>query len=56
MSIYCIFFVCLKVWSEWINFQIQNDVSCLYPSLLKTELVFTIIYIIFRIKIINIVY
>lgn len=26
-------FLCLEVWSEWINFQIRNDVFCLYLSL-----------------------
>lgn len=33
MNIYCIFFVCLKKWSERIKFQVQNDVFCLYLSL-----------------------
>lgn len=49
-------FLCLKEWSGWLHFQIWNDVFSFYLTfpIEKAELTFTFVYIIFRIKNINV--
>lgn len=50
-------FLCLKGWSGWLHFQVQNDTFslCLTFPIEKSQLTFTIVCIILRIKIINVV-
>lgn len=49
-------FLCLKGWSGWLHFQIQNDVFSFYLTfpIEMAELTFTFVYIIFRIKTMNV--